>query len=474
MTDVAAPADVARVTWSRAQWWVVGASVLVGLAVRWLLLGHTLATFDESFTAMAARRGVGDLPEFLRDADSHPPLDYLIRHLVVGTGDTTWLRLPSAVFGTATLLVVVWWMRNRGWFGVFVVALTSVAAIQVLYARQARMYALVILAGTVVAAVAERWIDERRVRWSVLAAAALTVALFSHTAALLLAGGALLVPGLARDRAAWVWRACILGPVALWGVVWGPSMIHQAEHDPASWIPYTTVRTALESVAGQVSLYNGLAFLVVVAVAAGGVRLVQHQPALGRVWLCLFVVPSAALIVLGLDRHLLLPRSLAFAAWGPVLALAALVAACVEDRPRWLTPPVAVAGVLVGLVLAVPSVVSAVRYREDSVPVREHLNEVARPGDTIAVSPAFLAPMLQWDHDLSPSAGPSDLLADDEVWSATLPGAAPTGRLWLVVPDTYAYEPPASFVPCSASNRWHAGDLSLWCYEAGTGSAGSG
>ena len=302
-----------------------------------------------------------------------------------------WLRFPSALLGTATLLVVVWWMRNRGWFGVLVVAFTSVAAIQVLYARQARMYVLVIFAGTLAAAAAERWLDERRLRWSLLAATALTVALFSHTATLLFAFGALLLPGLRRDRAAWVWRACVLGPVALWAVLWGPSTVDQLDHDPASWIPFTSPRTALESVAGQVSLYDSLSLLVVVAVVAGGVLLVQRDRSLGRVWLCLFVAPAVAIMLLGIGHHLLLPRSLAFAAWGPVLAVAALGAACVENRPRWLTGPIGIVGLIACVLLMVPSLGSAFDYEEDSAPTRRQLAEVVVPGDSVAISPPFLA-----------------------------------------------------------------------------------
>jgi hypothetical protein len=464
---VATPAPP-RQRWSREQQAVVAACVAVGALVRCWALDRSLLTFDETFTANIARLAPGDIPAALRSSDSHPPLDYLLRHLVVGPQSTFWLRFPSAVIGVLTLGVVLWWMWNRGWFGVLVVAFTCFAAIEVLYSRQARMYAIVILAGTVVAAVTERWLERPRSRWAVVAAAALFVGSLAHTSVLLLAMGALFVPGRRTDRPAWVWRAAAAVAVLAWLVVWGPSFLREREVERASWIPFTSFRTAAEAIAGQVSLYNGLAVLIALAVVAGGVVLVRDRPRLGRVWLCLFAAPAAVEILLGLRAHLLLPRSLAFAAWAPVVALAALAAACVDGDP-WptgLSSSAAVrgAGLVAVVLLAVPSVGAAFSYEEDSAPARRALVERAQPGDAVVVHPRFLGPMLRWDNgvtDDQPVAG----FADVDAWSALVPGAPPTGRAWVLVPDTYSFHPPPSYVACDGVTAAVEGHYSVSCLE---------
>jgi len=55
------------------------ALVAIGALLRFRGLGRYPLDFDESFTAMAGRRSVGNLLDFLRTSDSHPPLDYLLR-----------------------------------------------------------------------------------------------------------------------------------------------------------------------------------------------------------------------------------------------------------------------------------------------------------------------------------------------------------------------------------------------------------
>jgi uncharacterized membrane protein len=461
-------AEQARAGWSGLQQVIVAACVAVGVLIRAVALDRSLLSFDETFTANVARRSPSEIPSVLRATDSHPPLDYWLRHLVVDTNSTFWLRFPSLVLGLLTLLVVLWWMWNRGWFGVFVIALSSFEAIEVLYARQARMYALVILAGTIVAAVSERWLREPHTRWSLIVGVALVVGAFSHVSVLLLAGGAMLVPWLRSDRAAWIWRTFVGSAIVIWLVLWGPSFDTQRRHDPASWIPFTTVRGAIDAVAGQVSLYDGLAVVVVAAVVLGGVLLVRTRPDLGRLWLCLFAAPATVEILLGFRAHVLLARSLAFGAWAPVIALAALAAACVEGEPwpRSLSRNVGfrAAGVILVLVLAVPSIGDAFSYEEESSAARQVMIDAALPGDTVVVYPDWLGPMVRWDQGVRHD-DPAPGFAGEDVWSAVVPRAEPTGRAWVLVPDTYAYSPPAPFVPCADVPATVTGGYGVSCYE---------
>ena len=201
---------------------------MVGLVLRWWDLGGPKATFDEAFTGVYSHLPLSQIAAGLRAEDAHPPLDYLIRHWFGATGDTAALRVPSAVFASLALVVMALWMRRRGWFGVTAVALTSVSTFQLLYAHQARMYALMVLCGTLVALAAEAWWHDPSARWRWLMGSALVVALFDHSSALLLAGAIVLFPGRRRDGEAWRWRATAVGAVGVWVLVWGRSFAEQA------------------------------------------------------------------------------------------------------------------------------------------------------------------------------------------------------------------------------------------------------
>src|SRR4029077_12525615 len=104
---------------------------------------------------------------------------------------------------------------------------------------------------------------------------------------------------------------------------------------------------------------------------------------LARVGCCGFAVPVAVAAVLGLQMHVFWPKTLAFASWGPMLALAAIVEVAVR---RW--RPLGIgAGLLVAAVV-LPSTVHSLQ-----VPQLGHaptwsaevsaLERLVRPGDTI-------------------------------------------------------------------------------------------
>ncbi len=102
--------------------------------------------------------------------------------------------------------------------------------------------------------------------------------------------------------------------------------------------------------------------------------------------------------------------------------------------------------------LAVPSVGQAFSYEEESGAARHVMIDAAQPGDTVVVYPDWLSPMVRWDHGIR-TDDPAPGFGDDGAWSGVVPGAEPTGRAWVLVPDTYAYMPPAPFVPCSDDAR---------------------
>lgn len=467
---------------ARRLWLATASAVVVGLVLRWANLGGSGASFDESFTGAYSSLPLGDIPGALRLDDSHPPLDYLIRHFFAGGHDTLVLRLPSAVFASLTLLLVAWWMRHRGWFGVTVVALTAVAPFQVLYAHQARLYALAVLAGTALAVSADSWRTASGPGaigsappgptaaahpgwWTTAAGASLFVLLLTQSSALLVVPGAVALAGVRRDRPAWWWRAGITGALAAWAVVWAGSWVHQTTNYSASWIPFTSPSGLAEAVGGLLTLDSAVAPVAVLLGGVGVVLLARSAPGLFRLVLWLFVVPVAAGAVIGIRTHFLLARTFAWAAWAPMLAVGALVTTAWKRS-------LLVGGlttVVVVLVLA-RTVPLSLTYEEPSVPVRQALASRLAPGDTVVVHPRWLAPLAIWDLDAPHQVSGPAVLGGLDAFVYVVGGGEPTGRVWTVQPDGYAlHDQPLVACP-GAEAPEHLGEYLLACRQLPAGS----
>jgi uncharacterized membrane protein len=440
------------------QRWAIWVAVVVGVVLRVVDLGGPLGNFDESFTGSYSHLPIGQIPSALRSNDAHPPLDYLLRHFFGSMGDTAALRVPSALFACLTLLVVVWWMWRRGWFGVAVVALTAIAPFQLLYAHQARMYALAALLGTVAVVAAEQWLRTSAPRWRWVVGAALLVGLFDHAQFLLAAGALLLVAWTRRDREAWAWRATICGCVALWAVVWGPSFLRQAKDQNSTWIPFTSVSSILSTVNGLVDMYAVLELAAAALLAVGAWLLWRRGDELGRLWLALFAAPLAAACLLGLRSHFLLPRTLAFAAWAVPLAFAALV-----DRARRVSPPALLLVCCALFVVVVPSIRPAISYEEGSAPALRYVADHLPAGDAVTIYPRWLWPLAVWDLGAprQPSSEPS--LRSIQGYPFVLGGAAFDGRVWVLQPTAYGYRPP--HLPTCGHVVPGNGDYEITCYQ---------
>ncbi|HZP30842.1 MAG TPA: hypothetical protein VFC99_17975, partial [Acidimicrobiia bacterium] len=388
---------------------------------------HTL-NFDETFTAMAARRPLGDLLDFLRHHDSHPPLDYLLRGPFAATGSDVLVRLPSVVFSTAALAVFAWWSRAWGRAGLLATGLMAVSGFEVFYGREARMYALMELVGVVVAVGAYRWTIRRTTAPAAVVGCALLVGVFTHVSGLLLAAGAFGLAGLARDRAAWRWRVATAAPVLLWAAAWGPSVLDQHRGAPVGWIPFTTPAGVAHAVAEPLLSRTSLAWLVVAAVVAGAVVVTRSERRLATVGLACFVVPAAIAAVIGLFEHFFIARTLAFGAWAPLAAIAFLLDAAVRRYRALGVLVVAVVGVFV-----LSSTAQALRNeplgRIDAL--TEYLHAELRPGDVVS-TPAWERTLVEWpvavQGDAPTRAVHSPLHAG---FALQLEGRA-TGRVWIV------------------------------------------
>jgi hypothetical protein len=447
-----------RARWSGWALLAVGVSLLLGTVLRWWGLGTPGLSFDESFTAAYASLPVGRIPEALAANDTHPPLDYLLRHVVAGTGSDAWLRMPSAVVTTGALLLTAWWMRRRGWFGVAVVAFTSLSAFQVLHAHQARMYGLMVLFGVMVAVLAEDWLlgrRPRRVEWAV--AGVLLLGTLTHAGGLFLVAGAMSVPLLRRDGEAWRWRVAVLAPLVVWAIVWGPSFARQLERGGPSWVPLTTPGGVAEVVRAFVTNVSGSAVVVVGLVAVGAWCLRSLDRVLFRVWASLFLVPLVIVVVAGLWFHVLLTRTLAAASWAVPVALAALVVAAFRRS----APIGALAGVLV-VVVSVWSLPFAATFDEGTAEPVEAAVARAEPGDAVAVHPRWLWPVLWTGAGSARSTELVDGLDPGSTFVWIRPGRPFSGRVWLLQPSSYALDGAAEWARCDG-DRVRVGDWTLDC-----------
>jgi hypothetical protein len=420
---------------------VLVAIVLVGIGLRVWRAGFGGLSFDESFTALTGRLPLGDLFAHLRGADTHPPLDYLLRAPIArAAGAAFALRVPSLVFSAAALIVFAVWSRGRGRSGLLATTLIAISEFQVLHGGEARMYALLQLVGVLALVLADGWVRTPR-RWHATALAALlVVACFDHVSALLLAGGLLVLPGLRRDADAWRWRAAVALATVVWAAVWGPSFLDQASHDWAAWIPPTSPDGIARAIGGQLTGVAGLRTLLAVAVVAGGVALWRRDNRLGWIWVCLGALPFVAAAVIGAFSPFLLDRTLSVAAWAPALALGVIGDVVIA---RWrLVGTAVVAATLAAILIGTAGFLAVKQYDVDLS--MDHLAAVVRSGDVVATRPARYGALADYRIGVLSGAPMHAVrvpgVSDTDAFRF---GAAPaTGRVWLLALASDRRHPP--------------------------------
>ncbi|HEY3673335.1 MAG TPA: hypothetical protein VGN51_20540 [Acidimicrobiia bacterium] len=465
VTDAPSPTgDTAR-SWTTAMLMVV---VTVGVALRAWRLGFNGLSYDESFTAMAARLPLDHLFDYLRTQDSHPPLDYLVRVPLAraGASDVV-LRMPSFVFSVVALVLFAWWMRARGVAGVVATALLAASSFQIYHGGEARMYALLELVGLASAMLAERWLGDAAPRWSAWAAGGLVaLALFDHVSGFLLAAGMLAVAGLRTDRRAWQWRAGVGGAVVVWATVWGTSFAHQVGGDWAGWIPRTSPSSFARAVSGQITNVKPLVWVMLVAVLAGACCLWRADRRLAHVWIALGAVPFVAAAVIGLASPFLIDRAITVASWAPPLAVGYAAAALVA---HWPLPGRAVALAL--LVVVAIGTISALGERDDADLPIDHLDAVVQPGDVILTRPARYSTLPAYRIGVEEWNEPRWVAMPgiDNASAFRAGDVTPTGRIWLFTPRSFELGFPGyracPETPDGATAPWSDGLTHIVCLE---------
>jgi hypothetical protein len=438
--------------------------VALGGVFRFWHLGASRLNYDESFTAMAGRLPLGGLFMFLGLHDSHPPLDYLLRAPLARAGVSEfWFRAPSAILSFGAIALFAWWMRSYGRLGLIATALMAVSSFQIVHGREARMYAEVEFLGVAIAMLAATWLA-RPHRWHAAALGALVfVGLLTHVSIFLLAAGLLALPGRRTDRYAWEWRASIvLGGIA-WAFAWGPTFLIQARGGHSAWIPPTTVSGLAISVGRLVTFEPGLAVIASVATIAGGVMIVRRDPMLGRVWICCAAIPVALAALAGRYEPVVLDRTFTFMAWAPCLALAGLVDSLAVRRRM-----LGVLALVVLLAAILPSTFSTIHTRSGPDAPLRALARTAKPGDIVAIRPAWKAPEIEWTLGVRTHAAARPVPVPDvpNAFGIELGSGMPSGRIWLF--DWRHFQKPNVSAAEQCAPRWSWGNTHIRCFRERT------
>jgi len=437
------------------------ALVAIGALLRFRGLGRYPLDFDESFTAMVGRLPLRTIPSFLRVADSHPPLDYLLQLPLARIAASPFVfRLPAALSSTAALAVFAYWMRGRGGAGIAATAAMTICAFQIAHGREARMYGPLELLGVCAAVVADAWLRAPR-RWHSVFIGALTFAgLMTHVSMALLAIGLLAIAGLRRDEDAWWWRAGILTGTCGWALFWGRSFVEQARGGHSQWIPHTTPTRFVDAVGALVSFDSRMSVLVFAAIVAGGFVCWHRDRTLASVLTCCFGVPAVLGALVGLRAPVLIPRTLTVVSWGPLVALGYLAAFVVERRRS--IGVCGVAAATVAMLVRVPTVYAAT----GPTAALAELERVARAGDVIAIEPPSKGVELDWSFAARSddgAAGTVSLPGLTDAVALALTARPSSGRIWVMQmsPDESDLR---NYRMCA--RPWHHGPLRMLCLRA--------
>jgi hypothetical protein len=220
---------------------------IVGAALRIALFWQAPLWYDENFSLILARLPLADMLA-ANAADVHPPLWYVIIWTVQHVFQTApaWIiRVPSVLFSIATLGLfwrVVNLMTDKDQVQVLALTLMAVAPVQIYYAQEARMYAL--MEFLIVAA----WLSILEKKWGYLAIEISALALTQNIG--ILYAVCLFAAGLMYDRRSWKPLTLAMITAAVLWLPWLSTMFSQMQWIYGRhWIPPITFGAALYNMA---------------------------------------------------------------------------------------------------------------------------------------------------------------------------------------------------------------------------------
>jgi uncharacterized membrane protein len=200
---------------------VLAGITMFGLGLRLFHLGSQSYWLDEAISLSIAQADIGII---LSNAiqSSHPPLYYLLLKawLSLGTGvGETAVRLPSAVLSTAAIPAVYCLARTlfprQRRTGLTSAGLLAIAPFPIVYAQEARMYALqLFLVPVMLLAFYRAWVEGQSRYWLVFAVTT-TMGIYTQYFTFLAIGGLHLVALLDRERLKARWRGLLLADLTV-------------------------------------------------------------------------------------------------------------------------------------------------------------------------------------------------------------------------------------------------------------------
>ena len=381
-------------------WWPLAALLLLATALRFSTLGLQSFWYDEAFTPVhVLHASLGATLHSVVHTENTPPLWYVLIWAwsrVFGTGAIA-LRLPSAVFGVATVPVA--WAIGRELTGrrataIAAAAFVAVNPLFVWYSQEARAYGLFVLTSALAMLCFLRAQQEPTTRRFVAFAVTASLALLSHYfAAFLLAPMIvmLLLQGGARRRATLL--ACAV-PVLV-GLALLPLASAQGGHG-AQWIGEWALTSRLQAIpqyyltgySGE-PLGHGIELLVALPVLAGigyGLWSVLDSREERGALIALTIAACGVLlpiVLIAFGADYMAPRNLVAA----MIPVSALIAVIVVARRAGRTGAVLAAMIaLVGLAITIDVDLSPRLQRGDWRGVAKVLRGSAATGDRIIAS----------------------------------------------------------------------------------------
>ena len=218
----------------------LGALVLASLLLRTQRMGVNF-WIDEALSVGIADRPLADIPSVLR-LDGSPPLYYALLHVWMGVLGRSEEATHALSLLLALVTVPVVWALARSLFGDragwCAAVLAAVNPFLTQYAQETRMYALVVLLGTVACTgFLGTFVLGRGRGWAVAFSVSLVLLLYTHNWGLFFgaATGLAWLVLLARDRALLRRGLACFGAVALLYAPWVPTLLFQAAHTGAPW-----------------------------------------------------------------------------------------------------------------------------------------------------------------------------------------------------------------------------------------------
>ncbi|RME43058.1 MAG: hypothetical protein D6795_20050, partial [Deltaproteobacteria bacterium] len=119
--------------------------VAIAAVIRLWGLGEKSIWHDEAFTLLVAQHSLGEIPGMILRSENHPPGGYFLFHLWMRMGHSPfWLRLPSALFGILSVLLL--YTLGRPWFrertSLVAALLLALNGYHVFYSQEVRNYTL--------------------------------------------------------------------------------------------------------------------------------------------------------------------------------------------------------------------------------------------------------------------------------------------------------------------------------------------